>query len=44
MQLYSIAFIMSTAEVLDAYPDLEPDDLKQSLQFAAYLTKDRELV
>jgi len=39
-----IADGMSSAEVLEAYPDLEPDDIKQSLQFAAYLAKDREVV
>ena len=39
-----IADGMSQAEVLDANPDLESDDIKQSLQFAAYLAKDREVV
>ncbi len=38
-----IADGMSEAEVLDAYPDLEPEDIKQSLRFAAYLTKEREV-
>ena len=38
-----IADGMSEVEVLDAYPDLEPDDIKQSLRFAAYLAKEREV-
>ena len=38
-----IADGMSEVEVLEAYPDLEPDDIKQSLRFAAYLAKEREV-
>ena len=34
---------MSTAEILDAYPDLEEQDVAQALRFAAYLAKDREV-
>ncbi len=34
---------MSEAEVLEAYPDLEPEDIKQCLRFAAYLTNEREV-
>ena len=34
---------MSQSEVLDAYPDLEPEDIRQALKFAAYLAKDREI-
>lgn len=28
---------MSVAEIVDAYPYLEPDDVRQSLQYAAWL-------
>ena len=38
-----IADGMSEVEVLEAYPDLEADDIKQSLRFAAYLAKEREV-
>ena len=34
---------MTTAEILDAYPDLEADDVAQALRFAAYLAKEREI-
>ena len=34
---------MSKAEILDAYPDLEAEDIVQALRFAAYLTKEREI-
>lgn len=34
---------MSTAEVLDAYPDLESEDIHQALQFAAYLARERDI-
>lgn len=34
---------MSSPEILEAYPDLEPGDIVQSLRYAAYLTKDREI-
>ena len=34
---------MSTVEILQAYPDLEEEDIKQALQFAALLTKQRDL-
>jgi uncharacterized protein (DUF433 family) len=36
-----IADGMSAAEVVEAYPDLESGDIRQSLRFAAYLAKDR---
>jgi uncharacterized protein (DUF433 family) len=32
---------MTNAEILDAYPDLEADDLRAALQYAASLTEDR---
>ena len=38
-----IADGMSEAEILDAYPDLESEDIRQSLRFAAYLAKEREV-
>ena len=38
-----IADGMSSSEILDAYPDLESDDIGQALRYAAYLTKDREI-
>lgn len=39
-----IADGMTDREVLEAYPDLESDDIRQSLRFAAYLAKEREVV
>jgi uncharacterized protein (DUF433 family) len=38
-----IADGMSSSEILDAYPDLESDDIVQALRYAAYLTKDRKI-
>ncbi len=32
---------MSTADILDAYPDLEQRDIAEALQYAAALTEDR---
>jgi uncharacterized protein (DUF433 family) len=34
---------MSSPEILEAYPDLEPGDIVQALRYAACLTKDREI-
>jgi uncharacterized protein (DUF433 family) len=34
---------MSVPEILEAYPDLDSDDVAQGLRYAAYLTKDREI-
>ena len=31
---------MSAAEVMDAYPYLEPEDIRQALQYAAWLADD----
>jgi uncharacterized protein (DUF433 family) len=28
-------------EILEGYPELEPDDIRQSLQYAAWLTRDQ---
>ena len=32
-----VATGMSTQEIVEAYPDLEPDDIRQALQYAALL-------
>lgn len=32
---------MSTAEILDAYPYLEAEDIRQALRYAAFLAEDR---
>ena len=34
---------MTTAEILKEYPDLEAEDIRQTLQYAAYLTNEEEL-
>ena len=34
---------MSVPEIVEAYPDLDSDDVAQALRYAAYLTKDREI-
>ena len=34
---------MQVNEILDAYPDLEPADLKQALRFAAEAVRERAL-
>jgi uncharacterized protein (DUF433 family) len=34
---------MADAEILRAYPDLEPDDIRQALAFAAEAVREREL-
>jgi uncharacterized protein (DUF433 family) len=31
---------MSTEEIIEAYPYLEPDDVRQALQFAAWLAEE----
>jgi len=31
---------MSQDEILKEYPDLEPEDIKESLRYAAFLTRD----
>ena len=36
-----IANGMSTAEILDAYPYLEAEDIRQALRYAAILAEDR---
>ena len=34
---------MNEEEILKAYPDLEPEDIRQGLQFAAEAVSEREL-
>jgi uncharacterized protein (DUF433 family) len=34
---------MTQAEILDAYPDLEPEDIQEALQYAAEAVREREL-
>jgi uncharacterized protein (DUF433 family) len=34
---------MSESEILDAYPDLELDDIRESIRFAAEAVREREL-
>ncbi len=39
--LKQIASGMTTSEIIDAYPELEPEDIVQSLRYAAWLTSER---
>lgn len=34
---------MTNEEILDAYPDLEVDDIKEALEYAAEAVREREL-
>lgn len=34
---------MSEAEILDAYPDLEAEDIREALRYAAQALREREL-
>jgi uncharacterized protein (DUF433 family) len=34
---------MTTREILDAYPDLEDEDVREALRFAAEAVREREL-
>ena len=34
---------LSQTEILAAYPDLEPEDIREALQFAAETVREREL-
>lgn len=38
-----IADEMTPEEILDSYPDLERDDIREALRYAAYLTQDRSV-
>lgn len=40
--LYCLASGMSTAEVLEAYPYLEPQDIRQALYYGARLAEERK--
>jgi uncharacterized protein (DUF433 family) len=31
---------MTTSEIIDEYPDLEPDDIQQALRYAAWAAED----
>jgi uncharacterized protein (DUF433 family) len=35
-----IAHGASTDEILEGYPDLEPEDVREALEYAAWLTKE----
>lgn len=39
--IYMLADGMTEPEILDAYPDLESDDIREALRFAAEMTRDR---
>lgn len=34
---------MSTAEILEAYPDLEPEDVREALRYAAEAVRERRV-
>jgi len=34
---------MDAQEILDAYPDLEPEDIREALRYAAEAVREREL-
>jgi len=34
---------MVEAEILDAFPDLEPDDIREALRYAAVAVSEREI-
>lgn len=38
-----VADEMTSAEILAAYPDLEPEDIHEALQYAAEAVREREL-
>jgi uncharacterized protein (DUF433 family) len=38
-----VADAMTTKEILAAYPDLEPGDVREALQYAAAAVREREL-
>jgi len=38
-----IADGMSVEEIIEAYPDIEPDDIRESLYFAANAVKERQI-
>ena len=36
-----VAHGKSAAEILEEYPDLEPDDIRQALEYAAWLAREQ---
>jgi uncharacterized protein (DUF433 family) len=38
-----VAESMTTGEIIDAYPDLQPEDIEQALHYAAESVREREL-
>ena len=36
-----VASRMANEQILEAYPDLEPEDIRQALEYAARLTEER---
>ena len=38
-----VADKMTEAEILEAYPDLDPEDIREALQYAAEAVREREL-
>ena len=36
-----VAAGMSTQEILEAYPDLEQEDIQQAIEYAAWLTQEQ---
>ncbi len=36
-----VAHGMQVAEILEEYPDLEPDDIRQALEYASRLARDK---
>ena len=36
-----VAHGMQVADILEEYPDLEPEDIQQALEYAAWLTRER---
>ena len=38
-----IADGMSEQQILEAYPDLEPDDIREAIHYAAEAVREREL-
>lgn len=44
MILGQLAAGQTSADILAAYPYLEPEDIRQALQYAAWLAEEREVV
>lgn len=38
-----VAAGMTTAKIIEEYPDLEPDDIRAALEYAAYLTSEESI-